>query len=821
MYETCTIPAQSLTVDDQIMVEGECVEIAVKKYRDTNRDARLADTMPGRRIFEDAMRNMVPIITKAQNEAIEGIANGGRGVKPVWWWFLPMVEAEKLAFIAIRSILSIKMNEGGIGRKASAICAEIGGSTKNQVEFEKWRRDSAIIAKENDSENFAEKLIRRTKNFNQRQFSNWKRKIDSIENLDWSRAEKLHLGAMLLKVAVEHSGGYFRMEYVQIRNKTERQVFLTDECRMMIEDINSNIEANHPVLRPTVVPPKPWVWTEDNNRYMGGYHLIEQDLIRGGLHKHTAALDQPLSQATLDAVSSLGNVPWQIDRDTLGLLIEGYLTDSNLFHSIPPADTEPLPQRKTEAEWDGLSAEDKAEWKYLLSKVHGQNARSTSKREAAFRKIEVAKSFAKYEKIYYPHKLDSRTRIYPIPTDVNAQADGVGRGLMKFANGHELGDRGFYWLQVRLAHAFGEDKLSWNQYEGWVKDHHDLIIDTVRDPLNGHRFWAKAESELEFYQTALEYAQASALSNPGKFVSYLPVHQDGSNNGLQLLSLLGRDPVGAKATNCSSDQARSDIYGETAEIVKQMVSIDAAAGVQEAMAWIGNIHRATVKRATMTLAYGVTPRGIQDQLIKDRHTEGLDGGRMANARYLRDKILIALNQTVVAARTIMDYFQNVAEALSDYDQPMQWCTPAGSHVVQSYYNVAKSDVKTIMGSIWLWDENPQGGLNTRKQILASSPNVIHSLDAALAQKVINRMREDFGVSDFASIHDSFGVPACHVDTLRDVIREVAYDMFKGDWIKDSFHFGMQYRNPGIELPEPPTQGTFDPKEVLSSPYFFA
>ena len=83
------------------------------------------------------------------------------------------------------------------------------------------------------------------------------------------------------------------------------------------------------------------------------------------------------------------------------------------------------------------------------------------------------------------------------------------------------------------------------------------------------------------------------------------------------------------------------------------------------------------------------------------------------------------------------------------------------------------------------------------------------------------MREDYGVSDFASIHDSFGVPACHVDTLRDVIREVAYDMFKGDWIKDSFHYGMQYRNPGIDLPEPPVQGSFDPKEVLSSPYFFA
>lgn len=819
MYETSTIPAHCLTIEDQKMMEGECVETAVKKYRDSLINARLADTMPGRAIFEDAMRNMIPKISEAQDMAVDGIGNGPRGVKPTWWWYLPMVEAEKLAFITIRAILSIKMNDGGVGRKASAICAEIGGAVKAQVEFERWRRSSAKYAKETDTENFAEKLIRRTKNFNQRQFGNWKRKIDSIEVLDWNRTEKLHVGAVLLKMAVEYSGGYFRMEYVQIRNKTERQVFLSEAARLMIEDINSDIEANHPTLRPMIVEPREWVWNDGG--YEGGYYLLRQSLIRGGLHKHTASLDEPLSQETLDAVNSLGRVPWRIDENSLNLLVEGYLKDSNLFHSIPPADIEPMPERKSDEEWEQMAREERAEWKYLLSKVHGQNARSTSKREAAFRKIDLARAFVKYEKLYYPHKLDTRTRIYPVPTDVNAQADSVGRGLLRFSNGKELGDRGFYWLQVRLAHAFGEDKLEWDQYEGWVRDNHQMIVDSVENPLDGHRFWAAAESELEFYQTAIEYVKAYHLENPNRFISHLPVHQDGSNNGLQLLSLLGRDPIGAKATNCSADPKRYDIYGQTAEIVKQMVSIDAASGNQEAMAWVGNITRSTVKRATMTLAYGVTPRGIQDQLIHDRFCDGLKGSRLANAAYLRDKIIIALNQTVVAARELMDYFQGVAEALADYDQPLQWCTPAGSQVQQSYYNVAKSDVKTIMGSIWLWDENPRGGLNGRKQVLAASPNVIHSLDASLAQKVINKMREEHGVSDFASIHDSFGVHACHVDTLRDVIREVAYDMFKGDWIKDHFHFKIQYHNPTIDLPEPPKQGSFDVQEVLNSPYFFA
>ena len=42
-----TFLAHSPTADDQIMLEGDCVEQAVRKYRDSVRVARVADTMPG------------------------------------------------------------------------------------------------------------------------------------------------------------------------------------------------------------------------------------------------------------------------------------------------------------------------------------------------------------------------------------------------------------------------------------------------------------------------------------------------------------------------------------------------------------------------------------------------------------------------------------------------------------------------------------------------------------------------------------------------------------------------------------------------------
>jgi DNA-directed RNA polymerase len=187
---------------------------------------------------------------------------------------------------------------------------------------------------------------------------------------------------------------------------------------------------------------------------------------------------------------------------------------------------------------------------------------------------------------------------------------------------------------------------------------------------------------------------------------------------------------------------------------------------------------------------------------------------------MRDKLIEALEKTVVASRPIMDYFQGVASALAEFDIPLQWITPAGSIVQQSYWNVAKSDVKTVMGSYFMWDENPFGGLNQRKQMLSSSPNIIHSLDASLMQILVNKLH-DKGIDDVCCIHDSFAVHAANVDTMRNLIRETAAEMFSGNWIADEFHPYVESYAKASDLPEPPSQGSFDVNEVLNAEYFFA
>ena len=809
--------------DHQIYHEMSGVDQGIEKFRATlaDKSTKLADTAAGRKIFNETIQLLIPAINEAQEIAVEGIANSGRGLKPVWWWYISFVKPEKLAYIAMRSILGIRMSTGGVGRKATQICMDIGTAVKQQIEFQTWLEESKRTAEETGGRDLASQLIRRAKNFNQRQWGNWTRKIESIETLDWRRDVRMHVGAKLLELALKNTGGFITMTYVQIRNKTERQVFLSEACRAMIDDIHSRVEVLSPVLKPMIAPAKPWAWQDKEGKYIGGYHKIRVDFIRGGLHKHTQSLTDPISQLTLDAANSLGQVPFIVDTHVLKIAEEVYHQGLDIIDYLPKPDPIALPKRQEDEAWDAMTPIERADWKYQLSKIHGQNARDVSKRESAIRKFHIANEHSTHP-VYHPVKIDTRTRFYYMTPDWNPQGDGLARGTMRFSNSIKLGERGLFWLNVRMCNTFGYDKVTFAEMQEWVAEHEGFILDSANDTFDGWRFWAEADSPLEFLQTCVDYRDAHLLDDPREFKSNLPIHQDGSNNGLQLMSLLGRDPVGAKLTNCSSDDERFDIYEETAQVVRELIAEDIRNGVRtaEAQVWVGNIDRSTCKRACMTTSYGVTPRGIQDQLLSDGHCDKLDGDRLKNAGYMRDKLIIALERTVVASRPIMEYFQNVATALAEFDIPLKWVTPAGSTVQQSYWNVAKSDVKTVMGSYFMWDENPLGGLNQRKQMLSSSPNIIHSLDASLMQILVNKLRAE-GITDVCCIHDSFAVHPCHVDRMRELIKEIAYDMFQGDWIRDVFHPYVESYAKHANLPEPPAQGEFNIKEVLDAEYFFA
>jgi DNA-directed RNA polymerase len=552
----------------------------------------------------------------------------------------------------------------------------------------------------------------------------------------------------------------------------------------------------------------------------GGYLLIKVPFIRASTHGHTAALPNAVSQEVLDAVNAMQATPFRVNRFILDTAQEAW-TNGDLVGGLPSPDDKPLPPRLKDTDWQAMSSEEKLAYKINLATIHGENARAQGHREEVLRKLQLASELGDVERWWIPVNLDFRGRMYPVNQDLHYQGDDLSKALIMFAEGKPIGPDGEYWLAVRLANDFGMDKLPLNERVKWVHEHEDDILDSARDPLDGRRFWNMADSPWQFLAGCHEWAMMK--KEGADFVSHLPVFVDGSCNALQHHAAVVRDPVAAAAVNMTNSPVRRDIYNDVALKVAAAVEADAKAGIAEAIAWRGNITRSTVKRGVMTTGYGLTYRGMRDQLIEDKWTSGLEGSELANADYLRDKMSEAIADTVQSSKVVMGYLQDVATALAEADYPFRWTTPAGMTVQQSYWNMQKSTVKTLYGGVRnevrLWKEDKSLGLSRGKQMLAAAPNWTHSMDAAHLVKTVNAATKA-GITNFMFVHDSYGTHACDMTRLSTLLRREFVHIYEEDQLARLEAQVREYA-PDVELPERPPLGDFDLSQVYDAQFFFS
>ena len=104
----------------------------------------------------------------------------------------------------------------------------------------------------------------------------------------------------------------------------------------------------------------------------------------------------------------------------------------------------------------------------------------------------VSKAFKNVEKIYFPHNVDFRGRIYPIPPHLNHMGADISRGLLEFSEGKPVGKKGLYWLKVHVANKMGKDKLSFEGRTEYVDEMMEVIKKCAADPLT-NREWLDCE----------------------------------------------------------------------------------------------------------------------------------------------------------------------------------------------------------------------------------------------------------------------------------------------------------------------------------------
>jgi len=638
--------------------------------------------------------------------------------------------------------------------------------------------------------------------------------------------------------------------------------FLTNEKAF------TEMSAMHIKHLPMVVPPLPW---DHSNTSGSPYYRLRANLMRSSSKVQQRAVRRCNMPAVQESLNFINATPWRVNRLVYSVATEA-VESGQALGEIPGSANLPMPdeqlaweeprvpfvfhpgnfavptREETEAMENASSLLARGErvfnaitYNRMCQQVTQKNAELHSMRCDLRLKLWVAKKYLDEENIYFPHNLDFRGRTYPVPPNLNHLGSDLCRGMLVFAKGKPLGPDGLAWLKVHLANLFGHNKVSRNDRIAWVDERMADVLDSAARPLEGHRWWAQAENPFQALATCVEMVAAlECPDGPAAFVSHLPVHQDGSCNGLQHYAALGRDHEGGAAVNLVKNPLNrpADVYSEVLKIVERHIAAHAEYAVDdpdEERAQRGRlarlvkpfISRKVIKQTVMTSVYGVTRVGARLQVA--RQLEGLLYGTDAlspeqdlelfhASRYVSTLALDSLSEMFTAARLIMDWLAKCASLVATEEkQSMSWLTPLGLPVMQPYRKISKHLIKTVLQRVVLTLDDENLPVSSVRQRSAFPPNFVHSLDATHMMLTSLQMKE-MGLT-FASVHDSYWTHACDTPVLAEALRAAFIELYSLPILED-LRASLQKRYSGIRFPELPERGSLDIESVWESPYFF-
>uniref|UniRef100_A0A8C2I2Y9 DNA-directed RNA polymerase n=1 Tax=Cyprinus carpio TaxID=7962 RepID=A0A8C2I2Y9_CYPCA len=482
-------------------------------------------------------------------------------------------------------------------------------------------------------------------------------------------------------------------------------------------------------VMPMLCPPVPWTSPKS-----GTYLLTPTKLMRStdGAIQHQLLLEKSQDEdlhAVLDSLNQVGNCPWKINKPLLDIIISIFNDKGSDKLCIPPPLSEAPEVPRFNPHDPSYTQAEKAYMKREGLKAKKKVSEMHSLRMDALYKLSIANHMR--DKIFwFPHNMDFRGRTYPRQPYFNHLGSDVTRGLLLFAEGRPLGPKGLDWLKIHLVNLTGLKKRSslvgrLEYAESIMED----ILDSADHPLYGRKWWMNADEPWQALACCMEIANASRSPDHTKFISYFPVHQDGSCNGLQHYAALGRDMIGATSVNLMPCELPQDVYSGVAQQVEEFRARDAEKGLKIAQVLEGFISRKVVKQTVMTVVYGVTRYG----------------GRLQIEKRLKE----------------IDDFPKVRLVALCFVLVMH-----SKSLVFSCFSQLKSSMQNLSIHI-SHDANEKP--DCMKQKNAFPPNFIHSLDST--HMMLTSLHCYRAGLTFVSVHDCYWTHAVTVDTMNRVCRE--------------------------------------------------
>ncbi|VTJ85282.1 Hypothetical predicted protein [Marmota monax] len=590
---------------------------------------------------------------------------------------------------------------------------------------------------------------------------------------------------------------------------------------------------------PMLCPPLPWT-----SPHTGAFLLSPTKLMRAveGTTQHQRLLERcpPTNlHGALDTLTQLGNCAWRVNGRVLDLVLELFRDKGCSRLGVPPPPSE-APRPREGHLPPGASPAHKAELRRELAGCLKVAREMHSLRVDALYRLSLAQHL-RHRIFWLPHNMDFRGRTYPCPPHFNHLGSDLARALLEFAEGRPLGPHGLTWLKMHLVNLTGLRKRDSLQARlAFADKMMDHILDSADQPMTGRKWWMESEEPWQTLACCMEVAQAVRAPDPAAYISHLPVHQDGSCNGLQHYAALGRDSVGAASVNLLPSDLPQDVYSGVAAQVEVFRRQDAARGVRVAQVLEGFISRKVVKQTVMTVVYGVTRYGGRLQIEKRlRELDNFPQEFVWDAsHYLVRQVFSSLQEMFSSTRAIQRWLTESARLISQAGWAVEWVTPLGIPVIQPYHHDSKFLVKGGLQSITCSSSRDTSQKpNTLKQKNGFPPNFIHSLDSThMMLTALHCYRKGL---TFVSVHDCFWTHAADVPVMNQVCREQFVRLHSQPILQDLSQFlvkrfcsspstrpqSLSQRVLTTKLLETllsvPKTGAFDLEQVKHSTYFFS
>lgn len=853
-------------------VEFECTMMreGADKFREACAKASSKRQMTEVKPVEGLMVAWLPKMVTGIREWLRDCRTNGRrvmGSVPASSLRLRTIDPYLASYVTLRTVLNLITNSK---TAVITIAKDIGLALEHEARMDAWeKRDRDLFRQK--QQNFKGTREAPPADANHRRRVNIynfnKLMREKLEWEDWSEHERMRLGLDLIDILIRYTK---RFQMIPDPTHVARRGVKTSPAYVLVPEPAllewlaarlDHMEILNPVYTPTLIPPRRWEGTRGGGYYTP--HMRTPALIRFKAHQEGQrgyaeqeydSIDMPAVYVALHALQETG---WKINRRVLS--VAHAMWDADMAIAGLPSKEVP---KKAQAP-KGASEEEIKAIKRAKNREWAAYAKRASVIRTTGATLQIADRYAE-DVFYFPHMLDFRGRIYPIPLDLQPQGSDLARGLLTFSEGKPVDAEAAGWLAIHLANTFGRDKISFDERIAWVEANEAMWRAIDADPL-ADRQWCEHGVD-HFQALAAVFEWVRWLDEGEGMISSLPIRVDGTCNGIQHLSALVRDPVGGSAVNLTPGEAPRDIYQEVATpLTMDLERIRAGGGpdAEKAAWWLqfvndkGSLPRSLTKRPVMIMPYGGSREAYfkytRDWLDEEHPEIVAEITALEKAdvipygtigRYVA--FLVKLMWEVVAETAsggvkTMAWLQECAKHAAKGNQPIYWQVPSG-FVVRHFYGKTKTrQIRTKCDGkgIRLIEHVRTKDLDPKEQLAGIAPNFIHSLDASALMTALVKAQGE-GISALTSIHDAYGTVAADMWTLHRVLREAFIETHSADVLgsyrracldvlanhivvteglapEDAW---MADQRADRMLPAPLPLGDLDLSQVVESDYFF-